>query len=155
MTPEQAEQLRQIPKSPVFINADDWDTSKPRTLLYGYTCERETFHVYVDENAVHAIVYQGYPLKLISHNSTDGEGGLPASMCVPNKRVYSQASDFEFCRQLLQAGLEFSFTSGGFRPVGNGTTFVGETLEQITASIAAEEKRIKENQCKVGEVTEQ
>jgi hypothetical protein len=29
-----------------------------RTLLYGYTCERETFHVYLKNKNIYAVVYE-------------------------------------------------------------------------------------------------
>lgn len=79
----------------------------PRTLLYGYTCDRETWHVYLADGAIHKVVY-GYPksLELYVHQSQ----GLTLEDCVPNKRLYPEACDFEFCSLLTSRGINLPFT---------------------------------------------
>ena len=45
-------------KEEEIICAEDLKPNlKDRTLLYGYTCERETFHVYIKDKEIHVVVY--------------------------------------------------------------------------------------------------
>ena len=62
---------------------------KDRTLLYGYTCDRKTFHVYLKDKEIHTVLYD------ISY---DGKIPKPINMTevhvmsnrdyVPDKRLY-------------------------------------------------------------------
>lgn len=79
------------------------------TLLYGYTTERSTFHVYIhpnDEN-IHIIVYE-YGGNIVYSES------LPA-ICVsslhPNKRVYPSKTLFTFGALLQEKGEHPCYTS--------------------------------------------
>ena len=46
MTLRELKFLKNVNKIAELINAKDLLNTKDRTLLYGYTCTRETFHVY-------------------------------------------------------------------------------------------------------------
>lgn len=90
-----------------MFHADMLDNKKDRTLLWGYTCDRADFHVYMKYGEVHVYVRGGY-------NNVDNhvckEEYLPREL-VPDKRVYGEASDFEFCKLMREMGASFSFTS--------------------------------------------
>ena len=42
---------------PPVINIDDLTNQKDRTLLYGYTCERDSWHVYIKNHKIYTIFY--------------------------------------------------------------------------------------------------
>ena len=83
-----------------------------RTLLYGYTCERKTFHVYLKNNKIYTVVYE---------NDYSTGKAKPKNMrqivvssnhdFVPDKRVYPERSDYIFCKLLKEKGIELSFAS--------------------------------------------
>lgn len=75
-----------------------------RTLLYGYTCDRKTFHVYIKDNEIKTVVY-GYKEKPYEITPTINES------YIPDKRVYPEDADFEFCSLLKQAGVYIPFTN--------------------------------------------
>lgn len=58
MKKEEFEKLSEIKKSEDLITVKDLVNKKDRTLLYGYTCSRETFHVYLKNLEIHTIIYQ-------------------------------------------------------------------------------------------------
>lgn len=62
-----------------------------RTLLYGYTVDRDTWHVYLQDGLIHLLVYTGNTM--LSHRSA---GTWDAEDLVPNKRVYPESTDEAF-----------------------------------------------------------
>lgn len=81
-----------------------------RTLLYGYTCERKTFHVYMKDQEIFAVVYEndysaGKPrnMKQIAINSNQDY--------IPDKRLYPEKCDYHFCLMLKKQGMELPFTT--------------------------------------------
>jgi hypothetical protein len=95
------------PQKPYF-SVDVMSDMTPRTLAYGYTCDRETFHVYLDEKGlINRLVYRSDET-VVSHSA---QKGFPADELIPNKRLYPEACDFEFCEKLLpllEYGLPFT-----------------------------------------------
>lgn len=95
--------------SPV-ISIEDLHDKTERTLLYGYTCERATHHVYIKNNAIHVALYDGlgkvnlHSIKIICNQDY-----------VPDKRVYPARSDFEFCALLIRHSIDINFTE--FNPL--------------------------------------
>lgn len=78
-----------------------------RTLLFGYTCERETFHVYIRDGRIYVVMYEGW-----NDNPTPKEVTVKTDEdYVPDKRVYPTRSDYEFCRLLRMRDVYISFTS--------------------------------------------
>lgn len=85
---------------------------KDRTLLYGYTCDRKTFHVYLKDKEIHTVLYD------ISH---DEKNPKPINMTevhvmsnrdyIPDKRLYPEACDYHFCKLLKHANVNLPFTS--------------------------------------------
>lgn len=64
-----------------------------RTLLYGYDNNRVTWHVYLKDGVVHRHTYnQGGPMLIHQPQCLQDY--------IPNKRVYPELSNFEFCRYM-------------------------------------------------------
>ena len=106
-----------------------------RTLIYGYTCERETFHTYIKDGEIHTIVYS-FNYDFFSSS----EEAHPTDMreikvsrneqYIPDKRIYPEASDYLFCALLNSRGVDLPFTSfNENRPEPNGP-FYGFTIEE-------------------------
>ncbi len=104
-----------------------------RTLLYGYTCERETFHVYLRNQQIYVVVYE---------RDFSAGGRRPKNMrqievksnrdYIPDKRIYPEMSDFHFCTLLKERGIELPFTSwvgGDYETDDRG--YYGFTLEDM------------------------
>lgn len=72
---------------------------KDRTLLWGYTTDRDSFHVYMKGGVVYRIIYSAQSQPYVERALEDPD------LFVPNHRVYPDASDFEFCRLLLDLGV--------------------------------------------------
>lgn len=108
------------------INVRHLNNQTPRTLLYGYTCDRQTWHVYLDyDMMIHLVVYS-YPN--ILRNYSD-ETALTIHSCVPNKRLYPEACDYEYCVYLYQCGAYLSFTN--FNPQRERAQFYGKRLFEL------------------------
>lgn len=115
-------QLKNIPP----IQAEDLFDMSDRTLLYGYTCNRDTFHVYVKNSKIHTVLYRvdyQYDMPtLMSEISVNSNADY-----IPDKQLYPEACDFRFCEMLKKLGYELPFTTwNNERPVSK---FYGFTLE--------------------------
>lgn len=89
------------------LRGADLKNQTPRTLIYGYTCNRDTFHIYLDtQGIIWKVVYENSSSQSRSHglsrqNETDV---LDNQDYVPDKRMYPEACDFEFCQLLKEHG---------------------------------------------------
>lgn len=80
---------------------------QPRTLLYGYTLERNTWHVYLMNDLIYILEY-GYEDCVINYKSdTSHECGD----IIPTKRLYPERCDYETCQLLLNKGCSLPFTT--------------------------------------------
>ena len=94
---------------PQLASAALLESRAPRTLVYGYTCDRKTFHVYLDDSGcIHKLMYS-YEGEILLHKQE--ADGLELDECVPDKRLYPEACDYEFCQLLRKAGVHLSFTT--------------------------------------------
>lgn len=75
-----------------------------RTLLYGYTCERDTWHVYIKDTVIHKVIYK-YGKDPVEYQINDNYD------FIPDKRLYPEACDYQFCRIMQRLGYELPFTS--------------------------------------------
>ena len=98
--------LGKVESIPVVIGLDDIDKT-PRTLLYGYTCDRNTWHVYVYGDHINRFVYQ-FNGETILHNA---EHFWVPRLLIPDKRLYPQYCDFLFCEKLKALGVSLPFTN--------------------------------------------
>lgn len=91
----------------------------PRTLIFGYNMERDTFHVYIGHDGlIHVLLYRPLgsisegPTFLILGHSSGPAGGLKDNQgYVPNKRAYPESCDFEFCEVLKRFDVGICFTN--------------------------------------------
>lgn len=90
---------RSDPQGPT-VNAA-YFTGPDRTLLYGYTCDREAWHVYLENDTINLVKYRSAG-KLSSAASADE---WVASELVPDKRVYPESTDVEFALKLRSMGV--------------------------------------------------
>lgn len=113
---------------PAFVEAIGDDS---KTLLYGYTSDRNTHHVYQDGGQIHLVVYNFHNevINQLSDNS------LPLAIIMPDKRLYGEACDFAFCKELQDAGVRLPFTNYNFSSYRKheGKVFIGKTLEDLGA----------------------
>lgn len=85
---------------------------KNRTLLYGYTLERDTFHVYLFGGVIYRIVYKSHIDH--SHDIIDfkcSSSFVNNGQFIPSKRLYPERCDYEFCTLLRNAGERLPFTA--------------------------------------------
>jgi hypothetical protein len=121
------------------INAGDFP-GETRTLAYGYTADRDCWHLYVDNDTetLHLVIYRpelvGHPGRVISH---DAGYSLSAEILRPNKRVYPDTVDLEFARKMRAAGFDLPFygnfdfqSSDAWRRAEMGP-LKGKTYEQL------------------------
>jgi hypothetical protein len=109
------------PAKNAVITADQLLNRMPRTLIYGYTLERHTFHVYLGlDEAIHVLVYKdvsddpetGAARYLILDHAGPGGRQLESNReFLPSKRAYPESCDFEFCKVLRGVELYPSFTT--------------------------------------------
>ncbi len=106
------------------IRPIDLANQADRTLIYGYTCERHTFHVYLQDGKFHKFVYRGgyagtnihgnryeVPVEVVEETVWDSTSFVEPSELLPNKRTYPERCDYDFCVLLRSAGMDLNFTS--------------------------------------------
>lgn len=104
MNKEQYEKLKMVEKEKeIILTAENLTDKSDRTLLYGYTTDGTSWHVYIQNNQIHAIYYDinKVPNDLIIESNRD---------FVPNKRLYPETCDFEFCKLLKEKDVYLPFT---------------------------------------------
>lgn len=87
-----------------LIQINHLENQNDRTLLYGFDCDRNTWHTYIKDGEIHKVVY-GYeesPKKREVYSNYE---------YVPNKRLYPECCDFEFCKLLKLKDVILPFTS--------------------------------------------
>lgn len=105
----------------------------PRTLIYGYTADRNTFHIYLDaDGMLHRVIYDGDEF-LLDH--ADESRLIPLDF-VPDKRVYPECCDLEFCRMLMHTGVDIPFTGYNENDIPEGPFVGSRKSELIQASPA-------------------
>jgi hypothetical protein len=94
------------------VSIADLDNLTNRTLLYGYTCKRETWHVFLFEREIHRLVYDETetPDRPVIVTRDHAVTWRRSKDLIPDKRLYSEACDFEFCALLKKRGLILPFT---------------------------------------------
>lgn len=103
------------------IGINDLKNIEPRTLLYGYTCKRETWHVYIDFSGRIRVIFYPYnedftEILLLESNQD----------YIPDKRLYPAKCDYEFCSLLIRAGCTLPFTT--FEEVKTPMQYYGEII---------------------------
>ena len=102
------EKINGITKINHVITINDLEDKSDRTLLFGYTCERLTWHVYIKDEKIYAVIYN-HPS---SKDHFKKEIPIPYNVCyIPDKRLYPERCDFEFCKLLKEWGYDLPFTT--------------------------------------------
>lgn len=104
MKREELEKLKTEEKANIIITSDDLINQEDRTLLYGYTCERYTWHVYLMGGEIFTVVYDygQEPREVAVSTNHD---------YVPDKRLHPERCDYEFCKLLKKMGVHLPFTT--------------------------------------------
>lgn len=90
-----------VEQQDLAIRADYFD-SAPRTLLYGYDCERSTWHIYMDAGRICRAVYEYKATPLVTKREVWDD---PREL-IPPKRVYPESCDYDFTLWLRQHGYD-------------------------------------------------
>lgn len=88
-----------------YISVDDL-AEGDRTLLYGYNCQRETFHVYLADGLIHRLIYKSSDPCISYERGPE----LEASLLRPDKRGYSERCDGDFVSLMDRRGLKISLS---------------------------------------------
>lgn len=107
------------------ISGSSLQNATARTLVWGYTLDRNSFHVYLDEfGVIHRVIYDHQNI-VLSHD--EGEF-LPESLS-PDKRAYPEACDYEFCR--LMASLDNGLCFTTFNENREKTRYHGKVISEL------------------------
>jgi hypothetical protein len=112
----------------------------PRTLVFGYTTAKDTFHVYLDAGAIHKVVYS-HKRELLEYKSQ--AEGLLFTECVPDKALYPESCDFEFCAELKRRDVHMHFT--GWNDSREGSAFYGRRRAALIENPAEADLGLPEN----------
>lgn len=119
MDRQQLESLKEVEEvgRAIHLSTRDYGGNErdPKTLLYGYDCDRNTHHVFQDHYGnIYVYVYRPNGVKdetVISKVDVSGDGIKDLQELVPNKRLYPQYCDFIFCSYLKERGVHLPFTT--------------------------------------------
>lgn len=128
-------QLMHMHDSPSSLVIHVSDVLGPdRTLVYGYTIDRNTFHAYKKDNELVVVIYD-YGGNLIFR---DKGSALEADVFVPSKRAYPERCDYPFALILRSYNVHLPFTvyrpdvvpgAGWLKRVVDADTFYGKTFD--------------------------
>ena len=105
-----------------------------KTLIYGYTCERKTFHVYLKDHKIYTVIYErefsrGKPIpvnmRLLEVTSNRDY--------IPDKRIYPEMCDYHFCQLLIQKGINLPFTNFQQEAETDERGYYGCILEDVNS----------------------
>lgn len=101
-----------------LLTADNLADKTPRTLVYGYTCTGDSWHVFLDHDGqIKTVAYSSEKNPLQTIDITNNRS------FVPDKRIYPQFCDFEFCSLLKSQDVPLPFTFADFEHVKEGPFF--------------------------------
>jgi len=110
MNKKQYNKLSHMDEEASLISVTDLIDRRDRTLIYGYTLDRYTFHVYLKGGKIHRYIYSEY-VNVEGYDEYICGAGLPVKSVIPDKRIYPAKSDYEFCKILMKGGEFLSFTT--------------------------------------------
>jgi hypothetical protein len=126
----QSDTVAVLDKPRIYLEAKDFgnDDRNSKTLLYGYDCDRNTWHVFQNH---HGLVFlHVYKNNLSSYETrqaidVSGDGVADLQELVPNKRLYPEYCDFQFCAYMKEKGVHLPFTVWS-EPRRSNDAFAGE-----------------------------
>lgn len=119
-----------------IVDASVLKNKSPRTLIYGFETNRETRHIYLSEAGELVDVTYNHNKVLLR----EVRGSLDLHECVPSKRAYPSACDYEFCALMLKRGVKVVFTTFDPRPE---IQYHGSLSESLVTAIKPEELEVK------------
>lgn len=119
-----------------IVDASVLKNKYPRTLIYGFEINRETRHIYLSEAGELVDVTYNHNKVLLR----EVRGSLDLHECVPSKRAYPSACDYEFCALMLKRGVKVVFTTFDPRP---DIQYHGALSESLVTAIKPEELEVK------------
>jgi hypothetical protein len=93
------DEFLKITYDPTIIHVNDLLNKNDRTLVYGYDCERTTYHLYLKDEKFFSLWYS-IKNEIFRGQSLIGVKEINAAACSPDKRVYPESCDFEFATLL-------------------------------------------------------
>ena len=112
MTREEYEALQRIMRIDSKIRVTELLDLTPRMLIYGYDCDRNTFSLSLIETPNGGLEFERklvkYPDTVLEYTTTKE---INIHSCVPNKRIYPDRCDFEFCTLLHNREVYLPFTT--------------------------------------------
>lgn len=112
MNRQQFEDLKNLPPGGVrHFSVDNLEDKSDRALLYGYTCDRDTWHVYLYQGEINLFVYAGSGKHTHEVKAHVKGVRMESESLIPDKRLYPQCCDYETCRFLDQQGIYLPFTT--------------------------------------------
>lgn len=112
------EHIESLYFEPNLLTVDDLTDKTPRTLLYGYTADRKTWHVYLEPDTLKIVT--------VSYKDTDRLRKIHVTYnddFVPTKRLFPEACDYEFTKLLFHRGVKMPFSN--WNPHREHRTFHG------------------------------
>lgn len=111
MNSEEYKSLISVRPIPKILRGSDLENQMDRTLIWGYTMEREDFHVFLKDGEIQIEVGDLTSQHREALQRWDENDVRSNSEYVPGKRVYPEACDFEFCKLLKEGGVAIPFTT--------------------------------------------
>ncbi|MFF2378381.1 hypothetical protein ACFVUW_28730 [Streptomyces xiamenensis] len=126
-------QLLSIRNEPRTLSVDE--ISRPeRTLAFGFTSDKDTWHCYLHGANIHVLVYRRSTNSAVNHlaRPTWNVAGL-----APDKRVYPESVDAGFARLLLKRGQDLPYTRFDEKRYARVAelTFHGAVYDPATATL--------------------
>lgn len=117
MTKSEFKMLNDVKEIANVIIGHELKNKRDRTLIYGYNCDRSTFHVYLLDGVIYRHIYSNEYMNTFSYKMSewdiiDSPYGSN-EYYKPDKRVYPECCDMEFCIKLVERGVLLPFTTFG------------------------------------------
>ncbi|KQO98292.1 hypothetical protein [Leifsonia sp. Leaf264] len=122
MNTDQLAQLGLLANEPDRLSVTDLHDQSERTLVYGYTPERDSFHMYLLGGQIHLHIYSHAKVSLFHEAAPKWN----PEFLRPNKRAYPQFTDFEFA--VLMKRLDWALEFANFEEPNRPGPFYGLVL---------------------------
>ena len=118
-----------LKKNRVIVASDLSPYAYDRTLLYGYTCERETFHVYLKNGKIYTVAYKNDFSTGVAKPKNMRQIIVSSNFdYIPDKRLYPERCEYNFCVLLKERGIHLPFTAWN-GDIDTAVRYHGFTLE--------------------------
>lgn len=109
MTPEEFGQLK---GKPSLIDVEELSSWEGRMLIYGYNLDRKAYEVKLERtDAEYSTFSRPEFVITVDDVETYRATTINAHRCIPDKRVYPERCDYEFCALLISRHIHIPFLS--------------------------------------------